>query len=74
MPANNASTAQESRHREPKHRDSERQEILMIEGMHCGSCAIAVEALLKKQPGVRDAAVNFAADVALICWDTENLR
>ncbi|MBQ0762336.1 MAG: cation-translocating P-type ATPase [Marinobacter psychrophilus] len=66
MPANNASTAQEF-----LHRDFEHQEILMIEGMHCGSCAIAVEALLKKQPGVRDAAVNFAADVALICWDTE---
>jgi len=43
----------------------------MIEGMHCGSCAIAVEALLKKQPGVSDAAVNFAADVAMICWDKE---
>lgn len=43
----------------------------MIEGMRCGSCAIAVEALLKKQPGVSDAAVNFAADVAMICWDKE---
>jgi len=49
----------------------EQQDILMIEGMRCGSCAIAVEALLKKQPGVSDAAVNFAADVALICWDNE---
>ena len=46
----------------------------MIEGMHCGSCAIAVEALLKKQPGVSDAAVNFAADVALVCWDKEKPR
>ncbi len=46
----------------------------MIEGMRCGSCAIAVEALLKKQPGVRDAAVNFAADVAMIRWDTEKPR
>lgn len=71
MPANNASTAQESLHLKPEQWDSEHQEILMIDGMHCGSCAIAVEALLKKQPGVRDAAVNFAADVALICWDTE---
>lgn len=49
----------------------EHQDILMIEGMRCGSCAIAVEAMLKKQPGVSDAAVNFAADVALICWDNE---
>jgi Cu2+-exporting ATPase/Cu+-exporting ATPase len=66
MPANNVSTAPESLHQEPEH-----QEILMIEGMRCGSCAIAVEALLKKQPGVSDAAVNFAADVAMICWDKE---
>ena len=71
MPANNASTAPESLHRGPKHQEPEHQEILMIEGMHCGSCAIAVEALLKKQPGVSDAAVNFAADVAMICWDKE---
>ena len=49
----------------------QQQDILMIEGMRCGSCAIAVEALLKKQPGVSDAAVNFAADVALICWENE---
>ncbi|WP_417520461.1 heavy metal translocating P-type ATPase [Marinobacter sp.] len=47
------------------------QTILMIEGMRCGSCAIAVEALLKKQPGVSDAAVNFAADIAMICWNEE---
>ncbi|MBA6411593.1 cation-translocating P-type ATPase [Parahaliea sp. F7430] len=45
------------------------EEILGIDGMRCGSCAIAIEKLLKKQPGVSDAAVNFAADVVLICWD-----
>ena len=66
MPDSNANTAQDSLHQKP-----ERQDILMIEGMRCGSCAIAVEALLKKQPGISDAAVNFAADVALICWDNE---
>ena len=61
MTANNGRTAQEQQN----------HDILMIEGMRCGSCAIAVEALLKKQPGVSDAAVNFAADVAMISWDTE---
>jgi len=61
MATNNASAVQEQQH----------HDILMIEGMRCGSCAIAVEALLKKQPGVSDAAVNFAADVAMICWDKE---
>ncbi|MBU2872595.1 heavy metal translocating P-type ATPase [Marinobacter salexigens] len=61
MVANNGSTAQKEQN----------QTILMVEGMRCGSCAIAVEALLKKQPGVSDAAVNFAADVAMVCWDGE---
>ena len=42
--------------------------IFMVEGMRCGSCAIAIEALLKKQPNVCDAAVNFSADIAMICW------
>jgi len=64
MSAKTANTAHESLH----------QEILMIEGMRCGSCAIAVEALLKKQPGVSDAAVNFAADIALVCWDEQKPR
>lgn len=61
MVASNGSTAQKEQN----------QTILMVEGMRCGSCAIAVEALLKKQPGVSDAAVNFAADVAMVCWDGE---
>ncbi|MGO1499929.1 MAG: heavy metal translocating P-type ATPase [Marinobacter sp.] len=66
MPDSNTNTAQEPGLQKPEHQD-----ILMIEGMRCGSCAIAVEALLKKQPGVSDAAVNFAADVALVCWESE---
>lgn len=45
--------------------------MVMIAGMHCGSCAIAVEALLKKQPKVSDAAVSFAADIAMISWKDE---
>jgi len=61
MVASNGSTAQKEQN----------QTILMVEGMRCGSCAIAVEALLKKQPGVSDAAVNFAADVAMICWNED---
>lgn len=48
--------------------DNQQSVILMVEGMRCGSCAIAVEARLKKQPKVSDAAVNFAADIAMISW------
>lgn len=51
--------------------DKQQSIILMVEGMRCGSCAIAVEARLKKQPNVSDAAVNFAADIAMISWQAE---
>lgn len=51
--------------------DNQQSVILMVEGMRCGSCAIAVEARLKKQPKVSDAAVNFAADIAMISWQGE---
>lgn len=35
----------------------------------CGSCAAAVEAVLAREPGVREVGVNFAADAAYIEWD-----
>lgn len=46
------------------------EDVLIVEGLHCGSCAAAVEALLKRQPGVVEAAVNFAADSAMVRFDT----
>ncbi|MDN6180826.1 MAG: cation-translocating P-type ATPase [Halomonas subglaciescola] len=46
------------------------EDVLIVEGLHCGSCAAAVEALLKRQPGVAEAAVNFAADSAMVRYDT----
>jgi Cu+-exporting ATPase len=39
---------------------------LAIEGMHCASCANKVENALRDVPGVRDAAVNFAAETAQV--------
>ncbi|MDJ0916963.1 MAG: cation-translocating P-type ATPase [Woeseiaceae bacterium] len=49
----------------------DRQDILVIEGMFCAACAASVEATLKKQPGVHDASVNFAADAAVLQWTGE---
>ncbi len=50
---------------------ADRQDILVIEGMFCAACAASVEATLKKQPGVQDASVNFAADAAVLQWTGE---
>lgn len=50
---------------------TEQESVLFVEGMHCGSCAAAVEMQLKRHPGVIDASVSFAADTAMVRWDTE---
>ena len=50
---------------------SKAEAFLSIDGMMCGSCAAAVEAILGRQPGVISANVNFAADAAHLLWDPE---
>ncbi len=45
------------------HRDT-----LVVEGMFCAACAASVEAALNRHPGVDNAAVNFAADAAVVDW------
>jgi len=42
---------------------------LPIEGMHCASCAATLERRLQREPGVRDAAVNFATSRATMEYD-----
>ncbi len=46
-----------------------RETFLDIDGMMCGSCAAAVEAVLLRAPGVASAGVNFAADAAVVRWN-----
>lgn len=43
---------------------------LALYGMHCASCAGVIERQLKKVPGVSKASVNFAAEKALVTYDT----
>src|SRR6185295_18590627 len=42
------------------------QLALPVEGMTCASCVNRIERFLKKTPGVEDAAVNLATEVATI--------
>ncbi len=37
--------------------------------MNCGSCAVSIEMLLKNQPGVKSAKVNFENKEAIIEFD-----
>ncbi|HEY3379628.1 MAG TPA: heavy metal translocating P-type ATPase [Armatimonadota bacterium] len=40
-----------------------------IEGMHCASCASAIERRLQKEPGVNIGTVNFATQTATVAYD-----
>ncbi len=47
------------------------KKIFVVEGMHCGSCAINIEMILKNQEGVQSAAVSFDDKEAVIEYDNE---
>ncbi len=47
---------------------------LMLEGLRCGACVWLVERALSSEPGVRQAAVNFATERAVIRWDPSRTR
>jgi Cu+-exporting ATPase len=42
-----------------------------IQGMTCASCATRVEKVLKQLPGVADATVNLATEIATVTGDTD---
>ncbi|MBI3956901.1 MAG: copper-translocating P-type ATPase [Candidatus Kerfeldbacteria bacterium] len=48
---------------------AEKRTSLLVNGMHCSSCAGLIERNLKKLDGVREARVNFAAEKALVVFD-----
>src|SRR6266700_3836608 len=43
--------------------------VLELEGMTCASCAMSIEKWLKKVPGVKDANVNLATELATVTYD-----
>ncbi|TSC84115.1 MAG: Cu2+-exporting ATPase [Microgenomates group bacterium Gr01-1014_16] len=44
-----------------------------ITGMHCASCAVNIQRVLKKMPGVTAATVNFATEKAQVEYDPEQV-
>lgn len=40
-----------------------------VSGMHCTSCAVNIQRMLKRVPGVKEASVNFASEQANILCD-----
>jgi Cu+-exporting ATPase len=47
----------------------ESRTVLALEGMTCASCAMRIEKGLKKVPGVKDASVNLATELATVTYD-----
>ncbi|OLD79958.1 MAG: haloacid dehalogenase, partial [Ktedonobacter sp. 13_1_20CM_4_53_7] len=48
---------------------AESQTVLALEGMTCASCAMRIEKGLKKVPGVKDANVNLATELATVTYN-----
>lgn len=48
-----------------------RKEIFPVLGMSCASCAARVDKTLNGQPGVQEAAVNYAAATAKVIYDAD---
>ncbi len=46
---------------------------LKIAGMHCASCALNIEKSIKKQPGVKNANVNYANNQAKVEFDIQKI-
>jgi Cu+-exporting ATPase len=61
----NASTDQQHAISEDLHSRA----VLALEGMTCASCAMRIEKVLKKVPGVADAQVNLATERATVTYD-----
>lgn len=45
------------------------RQILRIAGMHCGSCAMAIDMELEELPGVAEARTNFARATTEVVFD-----
>lgn len=53
---------------------SRKKAFLRIDGMHCGSCAVAINMLLTNKKGVFKVEVDFDAKKAEIEYDPERVK
>lgn len=51
-----------------------KKEIFKIRGMHCASCAMTIERVISKLPGIKLAQVNFAAETLLVEFDEKEIN
>lgn len=49
------------------------KKTFVVEGMHCGSCAVSTGMLLKTLQGVRSARADYAAQTAEVEYDDDQV-
>lgn len=54
--------------------DTEREALLVIEGITCAACVWLLEHHLKNQPGVTEASVNLTTHRARLTWDSDRVK
>ena len=47
---------------------------LEVKGMTCASCPLTVKQILKKQPGVSDARVDYPSQLAQVKFDPDKIQ
>ena len=47
---------------------------LPVAGLHCVNCALRIEKALGETPGVKEASVNFATNLATIVFDRQKVK
>jgi mercuric ion binding protein len=51
-----------------------RTATLHVEGMTCASCPLTVKQILKKQPGVSEASVDYKSQLAKVSFDPDKVQ
>ena len=51
-----------------------RTATLEVKGMTCASCPLTVKQILKKQPGVSEASVDYKSQVAQVKFDADKVQ
>jgi Cu+-exporting ATPase len=50
------------------------KQVFVVEGMHCSSCAIAIEKALKRKDGIIDADLTFATEKLEVNYDEQKVN
>jgi len=50
------------------------KQIFKIEGMHCSSCAMAIDGELEDMEGIKESNTNFAKGLTEVNFDSEKIN